>query len=143
MLLATVALSGSHASYTTSSLPVGTHSITAVYSGDTTFQSETSAVFQESVGQLTPSIALVSSVNPTILTSAVTFTASVSAASGTPTGSVAFYNGSTRMGSVALAGLSASYTTSNLPVGTNNITAAYSGDNNFSTVTSAPVAELV
>ncbi len=48
--LATVALTGAHtASYTTSSLVVGIHSITAVYSGDSNFAATTSSVLAQTV----------------------------------------------------------------------------------------------
>jgi Bacterial Ig-like domain (group 3)/FG-GAP-like repeat/MBG domain (YGX type) len=48
-LLATVPLTAPVTTYTTSSLPVGSNSITAVYQGDTNFSASTSAVFTETV----------------------------------------------------------------------------------------------
>ena len=142
-LLGTVALSSGHASYTTSGLAAGSHSITATYSGDTNYSGGTSAAVVLSVGQITPTIAIVANVNPAIATSAVTFTATVSSSGGTPTGSVSFYDGTTLLGTVTLTSGTAAYTTSSLTVGTNNITAVYSGNSTFQTVTSAAVAELV
>ena len=52
-------------------------------------------------------------------------------------GSVSFYDGTTLLGTGALAAGVATYTTLNLPVGALSITAVYSGDTNFSTLTSA------
>jgi hypothetical protein len=48
-LLATVPLTAPVTTYTTSSLPVGSNSITAVYQGNTNFSASTSAVFTETV----------------------------------------------------------------------------------------------
>jgi sugar lactone lactonase YvrE len=136
-------LSGASASYTTASLAVGTHSITAIYSGDTNFSPATSTALQESVGKVGATVALASSLNPALLTSAITFTATLAATSGTPTGSVSFYDGATLLSNVALTGLQAVYITSALAAGTHSITAIYSGDNSFATATSTALSELV
>lgn len=72
----------------------------------------------------------------------------ISATTGTPTGTVNFYDGSTLLGAAALNGGSATYSTNALTAGTtNSLTASYQGDTNFtgSTSTSAvaiPVAAL-
>src|SRR5262249_34400993 len=77
--------------------------------------------------------ALVSSVNPSDFGQSVTFTATVTSAVGTPTGTVQFKdNGSNLGGPVTLnASGVATFTTSSLTVGTHPITADYSGDANF------------
>jgi large repetitive protein len=74
-----------------------------------------------------------------------TLTAQVaSLTSGTPTGSVSFYDGTTLLGTSPLAGGSAAFSTSSLsPGATHTITAAYSGDINFtasSTTASTSIA---
>jgi hypothetical protein len=64
----------------------------------------------------------------------VTLTATVTtAASGSPTGTVDFYDTTTGtdLGTVSLAGGTASLSTSALPLGTQTITATYSGDSSF------------
>lgn len=48
-----VAVSGGSATYTTTTLSAGTHSITAVYSGDANFASSTSAALSESIEDFT------------------------------------------------------------------------------------------
>jgi hypothetical protein len=48
-VLGTVALTNGTASFTTSSLAVGTHSIKVVYAGDTNFKTSTSAVLKQVV----------------------------------------------------------------------------------------------
>jgi hypothetical protein len=71
---------------------------------------------------------LLSSANPSRLGKSVTFTAKVTAASGsTPTGFVTFTNNGTVYPAVALSGGVATYTTSTLPVGDHEIVATYSG----------------
>jgi len=132
------------AAYTTSSLTVGAHSITAVYSGDAIFVSVTSSAVAETVNKATPTVSLVSSVNPVLVTNAVTFTATVSSTAGTPSGSVAFYDGATLLGpAVGLAHGAAAYATSSLAMGVHSITAVYTGDATFVSVTSSAVAQTL
>jgi len=60
-LLGAVALSGGTATYSTSALATGTHSITAVYSGDGNFNPQTSStILQVTVTTLTPAFTLTS-----------------------------------------------------------------------------------
>jgi hypothetical protein len=76
---------------------------------------------------------LTSGANPSTLGQAVTFTATVTAAGGTPTGTVVFRDGGTTLGTVDLdAAGQATFTTSSLQLGTHTITAEYLGDANFS-----------
>ncbi len=91
----------------------------------------------------TTTTTLASSANPSIFGQAVTFTAAVSAASGTPTGTVILYDGSTTLGSATLANGSASMSTSALAVGSHSITGAYQGLDTFQPSTSAPLNQLV
>ena len=82
-----------------------------------------------------------SSVNPG---QSVTLTAKVvSATTGTPTGSVSFYEGTTLLGTGTLASGTAEISTTSLtPGATNSIEAVYSGDDNFITsVSSTSVVE--
>jgi Bacterial Ig-like domain (group 3) len=71
------------------------------------------------------------------------FTANVTSTVGKPTGTVTFYDGSTLLGAASLNNGTAAYTTSSLAAGTHSVTAAYSGDSNFATVTSAAITETV
>ena len=95
------------------------------------------------VNKATPTIALTTTANTLLASNPVTFTATVSSSAGTPDGSVGFYDGTTLLGSGALALGVAPYPTSSLTVGTHSITATYSGDSNFLALTSAAVTETV
>ena len=91
--------------------------------------------------------ALVSSLNPSAAGQSVTFTATVTGPSGStivPTGSVNFTDGTTTLGSGTLNGSGvAMYSTAAMPAGSNSMTAAYSGDSNFSGSTSNVVTQVV
>ncbi|HEY6938928.1 MAG TPA: Ig-like domain repeat protein [Terriglobales bacterium] len=91
----------------------------------------------------TPSVVLASSANPALLSNSVTLTATVSSSSGTPTGSVAFYDEATLLGSGTLASGVATYSTTTLACDTHSITAVYAGDSSFSSVTSSAVSQVV
>ncbi len=144
--LGTVALSGGTASYSTAKLPTGSDTITATYNGSTSFISSSTSVTQ-TVNQDATTTSITSSLNASTYGQSVTFTATVSAnspGSGTPTGSVTFYNGSTALGLPAiLSGGKASLKTSALPAGSDSITVVYSGDTNFITSTSAALTQTV
>jgi autotransporter-associated beta strand protein len=145
-MLGTGTLDGNgHATFSTSSLALGTHTITAVYSGDTNFTTSTSQPFTQTV--LPPSTTtLVSSLNPSVYGQAVTFTATVAPvapATGTPTGTVMFLDGTTVLGTGTLSNGVASFTTSTLTAGLHSITASYSGDTMFGPSTSAVLSQMV
>ncbi len=95
------------------------------------------------VGKTTPQVTLTSNLNPAFSQYLVTFTAKVTAAVGTPTGTVTFLNGTTSIGTGTLSGGQATLTISTLAVGTNSITASYGGDSNFNAATSSALSELI
>ena len=139
-------LSSGKATFTTSSLSVGSHAITAVYSGDGNFTASTSTAISKGVNQAGSSTTVVSSVNPSVSGQLVTFMATVSATSpgsGTPTGTVTFEDGSTTLGTATLSGGTASLSISTLAVGTHSIKVIYSGDANFKTSTSVILKQVV
>lgn len=83
-------------------------------------------------GKLDDSTSVTSNHNASVVGQSVTFTATVTASAGTPTGTVTFKDGSTILASgVALSGGMATFSTSSLSIGTHTITAVYSGDGNF------------
>jgi hypothetical protein len=128
------ATSVSQATFTTSALTVGSHTITAIYSGDTIFTSSESASLQV-VNQDGTSGLLISVPGASVFGQPAAFFALVTAddpAAGTPTGTVTFQEGTTVLGAnVSLSGGYATFTTASLSVGSHTITAVYNGDSNF------------
>src|SRR5208283_3102892 len=119
---------------------VGTDSLTAQYLGDSNFAVSTSSAVSVTINPVgvATTTTLTSSTNPSLFGQSVTFTATVapSSGSGTPTGSVTFYDGSTALGTVTLSSKKASLKTTSVPVGSQPITAVYSGDPNYAPSTS-------
>jgi sugar lactone lactonase YvrE len=96
------------------------------------------------VGESIPTSTTVSSSNSsTYYGAALTLTANVSATSGTPTGTVAFYSDGSSLGSGSLAGGTASLTTRTLSIGSHSITAAYAGVVPYLASTSAAIGQTI
>lgn len=136
------------ATFSISSLAVGTHSITAKYSGDTNFLGSTStAIVTEMVTVALTTTAVTAAPTTATTGQQVTFTATVSKAAGSvglPTGTVTFRDGSTALGTGTLnASGVAMFATSSLAAGSHSITAAYGGDSNFAPSASAVLTEAI
>ena len=142
-VLGSSALSSGQATLSTSTLATGGHSITATYNGDSTHASSTSAALSQTVNPAGTSTALGSSANPSIWGQNVTFTATVTSGTGTPTGTVTFKDGATVLGSSALSSGQASLSTSTLATGGHSITATYNGDSTHASSTSAALSQTV
>jgi LmbE family N-acetylglucosaminyl deacetylase len=140
-VLGTGTLSGGQATYATSALGGGTHSVTTIYSGDSIFASSTSPGITQTVKSILSSTSLSSSADLSAYGSAVTFTAIVTPSAAT--GTVTFMDGATVLGTGALSGGTVTYATSTLGGGTHSVTAIYSGDANFTGSTSSPYAQTV
>lgn len=124
------------ATLNTSTLAFGSHSITAVYSGDVDRTGSTSAALNQLIVQ--PAMAvLTSSANPSVSGQNITFTVKVTGPGSTlPTGKVTFFDGGNALGMATLdATGAATYATSSLIVGTHPISVKYAGDTNFSVAT--------
>lgn len=133
-------LSAGAAKLAITTLSAGSHSVTAVYSGDNIYATSTSAVRSVTVAQAKPGITLTGSPNPASVGQIVTFTAKVSAADATGTATFRL-GGSTILGTVPFNAGVASLSTSALPKGSDSITATYSGDMNYKSVTSTAYNE--
>jgi hypothetical protein len=135
----------------TSKLTLGTHSITATYSGDRSNTAMTSAPLLQSVTEpvkTATTVTLASSANPSVARVKVTFTATVVGAA--PTGAVKFTDdgiviGGCETAKVEKVGTSyaARCITSALPVGTHAIVASYSGDETNAGSVSEALSQVV
>ncbi len=132
--LGTIQLVNGTGTLDVSTLPVATNSITAQYSGDSTYAPSTSTAVPVTVGQASSSTTIVPSTTTPVFGESVTISATVQAVSpgaGTPSGTVQFFNGSETLGTETLSSGTASVTASTLALGANSITVQYSGDTNF------------
>jgi hypothetical protein len=139
--LGTGIVSSGQATFSISTLAVGSHSITASYGGDANDNSNTSSVLTQTVNKVNTTVTLASSANPSTYGSSVTFSATVSPA--TATGTVTFTDGSTTLGTGTISSGTATYSTSTLAVGSHSITASYGGDTNDNSSTSSVLAQAV
>jgi hypothetical protein len=134
------------ATLATAGLAIGTHSVTAVYGGDSNNAGSIAAAVTVTVALAQTSAALIASaLNPTVGAS-VTFTATVTQnpGSGVPTGTVTFMDGATVLGTGTLNGAGlATFSTATLALGPHTVTAVYGGDANDAASTSAAVTVTV
>src|SRR5262249_1637686 len=118
--LVTVSLDGAgQATFTTTSLSLGPHTISAVYGGDEIYLGSTGTITQ-TVNPGAPSVTTaISSPNPSTLGQTVTITATITGGGPpVPTGSITFKDAPTTLGIVSLNGAGqATLTTSSLTVG--------------------------
>jgi len=143
-MLGTGTLAGGVATFATSALTGGPHTITATYGGDGTYMGGALASLVETITQAATTTALTAMPNPASFGSAITLTATVSSTgTGTPTGTVGFVDGTSSLGTATLTGGSASLVIPSLSIGIHPIQAAYSGDSSFGSSVSAPVTEQV
>jgi hypothetical protein len=133
------------ATFSTSTLTVGAHLISAQYGGNANFSSSAAPAIAQNVNKSASKTTLTSSQNPSTHGTTVTFTANVTSTTGpTPTGTVTFKNGTTNLGTGTLNGSGAAvFHTSALAVGTHSITAVYAGNNNDTTSTSPALSQKV
>ena len=148
----TTATNVATASQTINGQSVGTHTVVAVYSGDTYYASSTATSLAISVTQgattttVTPNAASLSQFSALNLTAVVK-----SATSNVPTGTVAFYAGTVLLGTsgvnpltgIATLSDTTAPTTLGLVAGTYSITGVYSGDANYAKSTSAATSVVV
>jgi hypothetical protein len=140
VLLGTVPLSGGMASFSSSTLSVGAHSLSAVYSGDASYPGSTSDTVLLTVSKADTMVMAMSSQNPAPANTPLTLTASIYGGMGsTPTGTVEFWVidpqtgaqltllGTATLDQYGVAALSVAWA----DTGTYRIKALYLGDQNF------------
>lgn len=143
-ILTTIALSGNTASFSTTALAAGSHSLTANYTGAANFAASTSPILTESVSKATTSVTLTSLPYSSHYGQPVSFYATVSSStSAIAAGTVTFKDGATLIETIALSGGKTKIATSKLAVGTHSITAVYNGNGNFTGSTSPALSFVV
>jgi Bacterial Ig-like domain (group 3)/Lactonase, 7-bladed beta-propeller len=133
------------ANFSTSSLTAGSHSITAIYGGDTTYATSTSPAVAQTVSKAATTTTLDSSPNPSTVGQTVNFVASVTEQyGGAATGTVTFMEGANKVvGTPSLANGSPTLPLSSLGAGSHTVTAAYGGDANSNGSTSSAISQNV
>jgi hypothetical protein len=125
------------ASIDTAGLSAQPHAITAVYSGDGFFAASTSVALSQVVNDAATSTSVsASALTPLLGVDGLTLRALISVlppGSGSPSGTVTFYDGATALGTANLVNGTASFVLGDtaLTAGPHTLRAVYSGDGNF------------
>jgi hypothetical protein len=130
-----------------SSMPAGSYTLMAQYTGTSTFSASTSAAVTgiAKPGKATSTTtALVVSPNPITAGQPITLTATVIAASGTPTGTVSFLSNGAVLGSATVSSSGvATLPISSMSAGSYTLTAQYAGTSTFDASSSSVISETV
>jgi len=144
------------ATYSSTTLTPGTHNLTAVYSGDSTYPAE-NATQSLVVNGLTATVKVTPAATSITTATSLNVTIAVTGSGATPTGTVTITGGGYTSSAARLSGGSATITipANSLSVGSDTLTASYSGDASYApatgttppsspvTVTPAPIAPTV
>ena len=139
---------GNAATLSTSALSPGTHTLTAMYSGDAAHNPATSNAVAEVISGAPSSVGLVATPSPTFAFQPITLSAKVASAVAPGgaqfAGVVTFSSNGAVLGSATAspAGI-ATLTVNTLGAGTYTLTVAFAGNTSFAASSSAPVSELV
>lgn len=139
------------ASFTTSTLPRGTHQVTASYVDDPALGTDDALPITQQVGPAAVTVTAIPDTGTSTYGDTVHFGATVvpnQPGSGTPTGSVVFLDGGTTLATVPLTprtagGAEATIAVSTLDAGDHTITAAYQGDGDYPAATSTSFTHTV
>lgn len=131
-----------------SPLPNGfaTHQVVAAYSGNAVFAPSSSNAVSLSAAPASTTLVLTANPDAALVGQQAVFTATLSplAVQGTaPSGTITFSFDGAALGTATVANGIATFSTSSLPLGTDNIQAVYSGDGNFGSSTSNTLAYVV
>lgn len=137
---------GGIATFTTSTLVVGTYNIYAIYSGGGAFTTSTSPNISQTVNEIIPTVVVSVNVNPSFFNNPINITARVSGPSSVPLGSIIISDSNLAIsGAITLSGgvgVLSGYTA--LAGGSHSLTAAYtSTDMVYDNATSAIYTQLI
>jgi hypothetical protein len=141
----------------TALLTPGSHSLSAKYEGysqvgfTATEQTYVAAIFSPSTSAASAisvttdatTTSLTTSSAPATAGTVVTFTATTSSMAGMPFGGVAYFDGTTLLGTISLNSGTAAFSTASLPQGTHTITATFNANGPYASSTSAPLSETI
>jgi hypothetical protein len=133
-VLATQPLSATGAAtFATSALTVGVHTITATYLATGTFAGSSASLSQTVQSGYPTTTTITSSLNPSTVGQSVTFTVHVSSANGVPVGFFAISDSASRIGALVPVDVNGngSWTPATLARGTHTITATFNPDVGF------------
>ena len=126
------------ASFSTSALSAGNHTITATFSGDSNY-SGNSGSFTQLVNKATPTVTLAVQPNPIVSGQPAVLTATVNSSAGVPTGTVTITDNGTSLGNAPVNASGVATLTVTLTGGSHALLAVYNGDANFATFSSATI----
>ena len=130
-------------SYNDIYLSVGTHIITAVYSGDATHNASTSAPVKVTITAAATALTMTSTPNPALASQPVRLIANLVGASGAAANTITFLSNGTAIGIGQTDAQGNATLTTSFPAGTYALTATFAGNANLSKSSSAPVTEVV
>jgi YD repeat-containing protein len=139
--LGTGSISGGVAALNTTFSATGSHSLTAVYGGDSNNTASTSSAMAETINASASTTSLTSSANPAAVSQSVTLTATVTG--NNPSGTVTFKDGTVLLGAGVVTAGMATFNTNFTSGGAHSLVAMYSGDINNTTSTSSAYTETV
>jgi uncharacterized protein (TIGR03437 family) len=135
------------ATFTTSSLSAGSHTIVASYGGDDNYAPSVSAGYGQQVQKLVSTVSVSSNVAAPILGQAIVFTVQLGPTPGAgyaaQTGTVTLFDTSTQIASVTASAPVTTITISSLFAGTHQIIAKYSGDGIWYPANSTAFVQIV
>jgi hypothetical protein len=141
-VVGTTVLSAGKATFTDSTLAVGTYSITAQYLGDTNDSTSASTATSEVVTTIPTTTVITSGITTGANPQVILVAAVLDDGTGpVPTGTVTFYNGTTVLGSATVNSTGAATITPSLALGANySVDAVYSGDTDHGSSTSSALS---
>jgi large repetitive protein len=132
------------ATLSSSTLLVGPHTLTAVYQGDGSYTSSTSAPLLETITLATTGLTLATATNPVVVGTSVTFSATLTGNGVAPTGALTLRDGSAVIATQNVTNTGTfTFTVSSLAIGAHSLTAAYAGDANNAAAVSSSIAVTV
>jgi hypothetical protein len=143
-ILGSSVISAGAAVFRTTALTGGSHTISAIYSGNLTYVTTETAGTNVIVSKINTAVSFVTSSSTPNYGEAFALSATITASFQIPTGTVTFKEGSRILGIVPMYDGTASFTTNNrVSVGSHSYTAEYNGDSNYNTSVSYAVPVTV